>query len=443
MKQGWNPTQDPAEADFVVVNSCTVTNEADLQSQKMVKEALKKNPNSKVIYTGCAAEVDPELALKIPGVAAVIGNQNKDQAAKLIAEYIHESSKPVILGSVSNYSELVSRHPTEREWAMPDSAMDEVLKLNPEHSTYRTRVFIKIQEGCNSFCTYCIIPYGRGPARSLPVETILKNVEELVSSGIQEIVLTGTNIGDYGIDWAGSSQIDALIETILTQTSLRRLRVSSLDPTEISERMTQLMEENERFCPHFHLSLQNIQPKILKMMKRKYGEAEAQSIMNRFANMKRKPFVGVDYIIGFPGETDEEFKEGLEKLKHLYWSRLHVFPYSERNGTPATRFPGSVPVSERKKRAKILQELSLDRLVSTYRGEQRKTFLPDVLLECRVKGPDGTTHWISGYSPDYQRVILPLKEGSDLQNQIIDVRVSQWVIDRQAGEVTWMGELPQ
>jgi threonylcarbamoyladenosine tRNA methylthiotransferase MtaB len=441
MKQGLLPTHDASQADYVVVNSCTVTNEADVQSQKMVKEALKKNPNAKVIYTGCAAEVDPELALKIPGVAAVIGNQNKNKAASLIADYIEADAKPAILGGVTNYDELISRHPTDREWAMPDSAMDEVLKLNPDNTTYRTRVFIKIQEGCNSFCTYCIIPYGRGPARSLPMETILQNIRELVTSGIQEVVLTGTNIGDYGIDWAKESKIDDLIEAILTQTSLKRLRVSSLDPTEISERMIRLMETHENFCPHFHLSLQNIQPKVLKMMKRKYGEGEARAIMDRFATMKRKPFVGMDYITGFPGETEEDFKESVEKLKGLYWSRMHVFPYSERTGTPATKLPGIVPVGTRKSRARELQALSLERLVSVYRGDERKTELKNVLFESPVKGPDGTTKWISGYSPDYQRVIVPIRDGLNLKNQITDVKVSQWVVDRQSGEVTWMGEV--
>lgn len=443
MKQGLVPTHDPAEADYVVVNSCTVTNEADVQSQKMVKDALKKNPNAKVIYTGCAAEVDPELAMKIPGIAAVIGNQNKDKAADLIAEYIQESSKPAILGGVTNYDELISRHPTDREWAMPDSAMDEVLKLNPGNTTYRTRVFIKIQEGCDSFCTYCIIPYGRGPARSLSLETILDNIRQLVASGIQEVVLTGTNIGDYGIDWAKESKIDDLIEAILTQTGLKRLRVSSLDPTEISDRMIDLMEKHENFCPHFHLSLQNIQPRILKLMKRKYSETEARSIMDRFASMKRKPFVGMDYITGFPGESDDDFKESLEKMKGLYWSRMHVFPYSERSGTPATRLPEVVPVSVRKARARELQALSLDRLISVYRGNERKTVLNSVLFESPVKGPDGTMNWISGYSPDYQRVIVPIRNGIELQNKIVDVTVSQWVVDRQSGEVTWMGEWSQ
>lgn len=440
-EEGLIPTQNLEEADYVVVNSCTVTNEADLQSQKMVKDALKKNSKAKVIYTGCAAEVNPEQALAIPGVHAVIGNQNKDRAATLIADFLKKENPPAVLGGVTPYGELLSRHPTEREWAMPESAMDEVLKLTPTHSTYRTRVFIKIQEGCNSFCTYCIIPYGRGPARSLPIETIVKNIRELVRNGIQEVVLTGTNIGEYGIDWAGVPKIDDLIESILTSTGIQRLRVSSLDPTEISDRLIGLMETHPNFCPHIHLSLQNIESKILKWMKRKYTAKEAESCLNKLASMKRKPFVGVDYIVGFPGETDEDFQNQLERLNALFWSRLHVFPYSEREGTPATRLPGSVPVSVRKTRARILQEMSLNRLVSVYRGEERRSVLEKVLLESRVKGPDGTTNWVSGYSPEYQRVILPVLGEVDFSNQVKNIKVNRWMVDRPSGEVTWIGEL--
>ena len=440
MKQGFVPTHDIEEADYIVVNSCTVTNEADIQSQKIVKDTFKKNPRAKIIYTGCAAEVNPELSLKIPGVSAVIGNQDKLKAASLIADYLNETTTPAILGGVTSYSELISRHPTEREWTMPDSAMDEVLKLNADNSNYRTRVFIKIQEGCNAFCTYCIIPYGRGPSRSLSIETVLENIRELVERGIQEVVLTGTNIGDFGIDWAKESKIDDLIEAILTKTKLKRLRIGSLDPTEISERMIALMETHERFCPHFHLSLQHIQSKILRLMKRKYTEEQARACMDRLSKMKRRPFVGVDYIAGFPGETEEDFKESIQKLSGLYWSRLHVFPYSERSGTPATKLPNIVPVSVRKARTRELQALSLDRLVSMYRGGERQKLLKDVLLEGKIKGPDGTMNWVSGYAPNYQRVILPLQPGAQLRNTVVNVQVAQWVVDRPSGEVTWMGE---
>jgi threonylcarbamoyladenosine tRNA methylthiotransferase MtaB len=451
MDRGFSSTQSLDQADFVIVNSCTVTDEADKQSQKLVKEIYKKNPNAKVIYTGCGAEVDPETALKLKGVSAVIGNQDKTKAASLIQNFMSEQAEvaaeeviPQILGGVSNYTELASRHPMDREWPLPDSAMDEVLKLTEESSTFRTRSFIKIQEGCDSFCTYCIIPYGRGPARSLPIETIVSQINELVAHGIQEVVLTGTNIGDYGLDWAKKLMVDDLLEAILTQTKLPRLRIGSLDPTEISDRMIELMEKYEAFCPHFHVSLQNMSSKVLKLMKRKYQYEHIEACLTKLGAMKRKPFVGMDYITGFPGESDADFQESLEKIKTLYWSRLHVFPYSERARTPATKLPNVVPVSKRKERARELQALSLERLTSVY-STSRQAFengsglLKGVLLESHVKGPDGTHDWVSGYAPHYQRVVLPMKKGSvSHRNEIIDIEVSHWLVDRASGEVSWI-----
>ncbi len=451
-EKGYEPVQDLATADLVIVNSCTVTDEADKQSQKFVLEAKKKNPQVKVIYTGCGAEVDPEAALAIAGVSAVVGNQNKTTAADLIQNFLNtddgvSQEKPVLLGSLMAYEELVSRHPMDREWTLPDSSLDDILKLNSGHSTYRTRAFIKIQEGCDSFCTYCIIPYGRGPARSLPIEDIVQNIDQLVARGIREVILTGTNIGDYGVDWSGELKIDDLIEAILTRTSLGRLRVSSLDPTEISDRMIALMEKYPAFCPHFHVSLQHVNSKILKLMKRKYSFEQVQDCLNRLGSMTRKPFVGMDYIVGFPGETDEDFEASVQALESLYWQRIHVFPYSERAGTPATKLPKVVPVSKRKERAKILQAKSLERLAEHY-ALSRQSFesgqglLTAVLFEGQVKGPDGSRNWISGHTPNYQRVILPLGEKvkADFHNQIKEVNVRHWLVDRASGEVSWIGD---
>jgi threonylcarbamoyladenosine tRNA methylthiotransferase MtaB len=453
---GFASTRDPSEADFVIVNSCTVTDEADKQSQKMVRDAVKKNPNVKVIYTGCAAEVDPELAASIRGVSAVIGNQDKTRAASLIQEFMADSSvqtTPPFLGGVSSYAELASRHPMDREWTMPESGIDEILKLGVNSSTVRTRAFIKIQEGCNAFCTYCIIPYGRGPARSLPLETLIEKISNLVQSGMQEVILTGTNIGDYGIDWPSENgaayshppMIDDLIEAILTRTEVKRLRVSSLDPTEISDRMIALMEEHENFCPHFHVSLQNVNSKVLKLMKRKYSFTEVKACLDKLSMMKRKPFVGMDYITGFPGESAADFSESVEVLKSLYWTRMHVFPYSERENTPATKLPNVVPAADRKTRARTLQALSLERLTAHY-AKVRSTsdeqdLLHGVLVESAVKGPDGTRNWVAGYSPNYQRVILPITATAlSRQNEIVSVQVKRWLVDRASGEVCWFGE---
>lgn len=464
LAQGFESTGEVGTADLIIVNSCTVTDEADRQSQKMARDLHRKNPNAKIIYTGCAAEVNPALAQKIKGVSAVIGNQNKDTAPALISAFLKRapslsvdqpgeipflSAPPEILGGVSNYAELASRHPVDREWALPEAELSTIVKLSAESSTFRTRAFIKVQEGCDSFCTYCIIPYGRGPARSLPIDTIVAQISALVESGIKEVILTGTNIGDYGLDFSGTLQIDALLESILTKTKLERLRIGSLDPTEISDRMLALLTEHEAFCPHFHVSIQHTGSKILKLMKRKYSGESAEATLLKLAQHSRKPFIGMDLITGFPGETESDFELMLERLKALPWQRLHVFPYSERSGTPATKLPGKVLPEMRKARAKALQALSLERLTSHY-AQSRQAFanpaapvLSGVLLESLVKGPDGSHEWISGYARNYQRVLVKLNTtATSRRNQVVDVLVSRWLVDRASGEVSWLGELP-
>ncbi|NDG83866.1 MAG: radical SAM protein [Proteobacteria bacterium] len=200
IRHGFAPASSEHEADVIIVNSCTVTDEADRQSRKMIRDFAAKNPQAQVVYTGCGAEVNPGQALQIQGLSAVIGNQDKSRAADLIAGHLEGERpvSPVILGSVADYGELVSRHPMDREWPLAEEGAIEAPELPRDSSSYRTRAFLKIQEGCDSFCTYCIIPYGRGPARSLGVESVLARILKLVESGIKEVVLTGTNIGDYG-----------------------------------------------------------------------------------------------------------------------------------------------------------------------------------------------------------------------------------------------------
>lgn len=442
LRHGLEPASSPEEADVVIVNSCTVTDEADRQSQKMARDLARKNPNARVIYTGCGAEVNPEEALGIKGLSAVIGNQDKSEAARLIVKHLDEArSEPVVLGSVTGYGELTSRHPMDREWPLAEEGAIEVPVLPETSSSFRTRAFLKIQEGCDSFCTYCIIPYGRGPARSLSIDSVLQRVQDLLEQGIREVVLTGTNIGDYGVDWSGGLRIDDLIEAILTRTKLERLRVGSLDPTEISDRMLALMEQFPAFCPHFHVSLQHTESRILKLMKRKYSREAIESLFRRVAGMKRRPFIGMDVIVGFPGETMQDFEAMEAFLKQADWNRIHVFPYSERNGTPATRLPNAVPPAVRKERARALQALSLERMTRNHAG-RRDLLLGEVLLEGAVRGPDGSKRWISGYSPDYQRVLLPVEDqgGQTRRNQVVNVKLNRWMVDRASGEVSWLAE---
>lgn len=457
-KRGWVPAEKGDSPDLCVVNSCTVTDEADKQSRKMASKAAQANPSTRVVMTGCGAEVDPTKSAAASGVDFVVGNQNKNRLVELVLEAIATSEpssqgieKGVLLGGVSAYSQILSRHPMDREWATPESSF----MLPPAHlrgESGRTRAFIKIQEGCNSFCTYCIIPYGRGPSRSLPVESLVTQVKMLVTQGVREIVVTGTNIGDYGADLSsdGKPQLEHLISSLLGETALERLRISSLDPVEISPELRALYVDNPRLCSHFHVSLQSPHSKILKLMKRKYTSVEVNETLTKIAELPSPiggVFAGMDVITGFPGEGVEEFEAGVEVLRHLPWSRLHVFPYSEREGTPATRLPNSVPKPERVRRAKVLRDLSLERLKKIHHevlDDFRKhgRLLDRVLIEGAVKGPDPTKAYVGGYTSNYLRVILPVESaeaGERLTNEIVSLQPESLIVDSNQGDVAFMG----
>jgi threonylcarbamoyladenosine tRNA methylthiotransferase MtaB len=453
-KRGWHSHSAGSGGvpTLCIVNSCTVTDEADRQSRKMASRLSRENPNARVVMTGCAAEVDPERMARSKGIHYVIGNRSKPELVDMILRKLATEPVPSvpgavaeILGGASGYSEMISRHPMDREWFLDEGFSTPVVGLAGQSA--KTRSFLKIQEGCNAFCTYCIIPYGRGPSRSIKPEEVIRQIRELVSQGIQEVVITGTNIGDYGTDWgaetaAMSENLVALFKMIFTDTELKRLRVSSLDPSEITSDLLNLMRTESRFCPHFHVSLQSPHSRILKLMKRKYSTPEVKGCLEQIATIRTptgSAFVGMDVITGFPGETDAEFEESYELLEKLPWTRLHVFPYSEREGTPATRLPGSVPVETRVKRARKLQALSLKRMTEAYErvlAESASTkILKSVLLE------NAKADSIGGYSPGYFRVLLPSGEARALRNSLVDVTLSGVLVDEAAGEVAFSGTI--
>ncbi len=457
-KRGWIPSPEGATPELCVVNSCTVTDEADRQSRKLASRAGKATA-TKVVLTGCGAEVAPEKYGQAAGVDYIVGNQNKNRLVDLVLKAIetpNESGRPsddrggILLGGVSNYDEIASRHPMDREWPTPESSF----LLPPAHlrgESGRTRAFIKIQEGCNSFCTYCIIPYGRGPGRSLAIPDIVSQVRELVSQGVQEIVITGTNIGDYGVDLAEDRKprLEALVRSILGQTELPRLRISSLDPTEITPELQALYAAEPRLCAHFHVSLQSPHTQVLRLMKRKYA---AEHVVDCLKNIAELPapvggvFAGMDVITGFPGETLEAFDWGVKRLRELPWSRLHVFPYSEREGTPATRLPNAVPIPERTRRAKVLRDLSLERLktrhhhvLEEYRRHGR--LLDRVLIEGPVRGPDTARHYVGGYSTNYLRVVLPVASpasGEAFRNRTLSLCPESILVDANLGDAAFL-----
>lgn len=469
-KQGWNPS---APASLCIVNSCTVTDEADRQTRKLASRLLRENPDARIVVTGCAAEVDPERLAQSQGVHYVIGNRSKPELVNLIlkkvedgdstgsiaeglgardsvdkskwsAEILSESADPF------GYPELLSRHPQDREWpTAQNSFLPPPVQL--EGHSDKTRAYIKLQEGCNSFCTYCIIPYARGPSRSLSPNEVLAQVRTLVQEGVREVVLTGTNIGDYGSDFGDATSLTSLLNRIFQETDLERLRVSSLDPTEITPAMMELMAGEPRFCPHFHVSLQSPDSRILRLMKRRYGFQEFKECLEKISALPAPPggvFVGMDVITGFPGESDDDFNRTYDALAELPWSRLHVFPYSERNGTPATRLPGVVNREKRVLRSQKLKSLSQTRLLQihdtllrSFQPSGRK--LEGILLE-KSYLQNGET-WVSGFTPNYLRVLFRAAQNegtlSILRNRLISARPLRILDDPAGGDVAFEGAL--
>lgn len=316
-----------------ILNSCAVTQEATLEALKLLRKIKSENPKSKVVVTGCAAQVDTEL-FKNSDFDLLVANTHKSQLPQLIQQMLKgELQNKVLKANIFKKEELEIGGGVESE---------------------HTRSFLKIQDGCNSFCSYCIIPYARGKSRSISVTDLCNRVVELYESGVREVVLTGVHIGDYADN---TRKLEDLVEAMLLRTPMPRFRLSSLEPVEVSDRLLELYQDS-RMCPHFHMSIQSASSPVLKDMKRNYGQSEVISSLNKINKKLPHSFVGMDVIAGFPTETLENFEDTYMCLADLPWSRLHVFPYSERPGTRAAELMQQIPYSERKQRARRLRELS-------------------------------------------------------------------------------------
>jgi threonylcarbamoyladenosine tRNA methylthiotransferase MtaB len=315
--------------DLVVVHTCAVTGEAEHQARRAIRRVARERPGARIVVTGCAAQIDPAAWAALPGVHRVLGNQEKLRP---------ESWAPTAPGAVADIM------------AARKAASYPITGL-----TGRTRAFVQVQQGCDHRCTFCIIPFGRGPSRSVSADAIVRQVRGLVEAGVHEIVLTGVDIASYGPDLPGPSSLGQLARQVLTQVpALRRLRLSSLDPDGIDPVLWQLLADEPRLMPHLHLSVQAGSDMILKRMKRRHSRAEALSTIARARALRPGIAVGADLIAGFPTETDALFNETLAFVEEAAIPYLHVFPYSERPGTPAARMP-PVPVPTRRERAARLR----------------------------------------------------------------------------------------
>ncbi len=402
-------------ADMYVINTCSVTENADQRFKTIVRQAHKRNPKAYLAAIGCYAQLKPEELAAVDGVDLVLGATEKFKLPQYLKELL-ERYPDAEAKAEANPEGLGEYH---------SCGIEEVDSYQGGYSIGdRTRAFLKVQDGCDYKCTYCTIPLARGISRSDTLESVLAKAQEIADKGVPEIVLTGVNIGDYGKGEFGNKRhehtFQQLVEALDEQEGISRLRISSIEPNLLSDETISFVAQSKRFVPHFHVPLQSGSDTILKKMKRRYL---SPLYRNRVAHIKTAmpdACIGVDVIVGFPGETEEEFLKTYHFLHELPISYLHVFPYSERANTEAAQMEGVVPQAVRAKRSKMLRTLSVKKRRQFYESQLEKTW-PVLFEEENKKG------YIYGFSPNYVKLRAPWDPS--LAGSIRDVRFTE--IDEQ------------
>ena len=413
LKAGYEVMPDGSPADIYIINTCTVTNLADRKSRQFIRRAKKLSPESFVVATGCYVQVKPEEAAAIEGVDMIVGVNEKDKIFEYIEAELESRGKAgAATTHVLDYDEL-----SEYRSDGIISAMEG-----------KSRAFIKIEEGCNRFCSYCIIPFARGKVRSRAPEEVVEEARQLIAAGFKEIVLTGINTALYGTD-LGMGGIEPLIGMLDALEGDFRIRLSSLEPTVINKEYVKSLLKYEKLCHHLHLSLQSGSDKILAAMNRRYDRKDFLEIVQALREFD--PYYGItsDIIAGFPGEDEEDFNDSLSMVREAGIDRVHSFKYSKREGTVAAGMPEQVPDKVKQERGRALQEVGEE--VSLKRREMMKGIVRPVLLEELVqkKGPSGepseepsreVESFAAGYSDNYIRVYV--RNAESLIGKMVDVR---------------------
>jgi threonylcarbamoyladenosine tRNA methylthiotransferase MtaB len=375
-KAGFDTVDFTDKPDVFVINTCSVTENADKKCKKIVNEALKISPNAYVTIVGCYAQLKPKEIAEIPGVDMVLGAAEKFQIVDYITDLTKNPKALVYNQSVSEVKDFISGY----------SFGD------------RTRTFLKVQDGCDYSCTFCTIPLARGSSRSDTIEHVIEQAEQIAASGVKEIVLTGVNLGDFGIrNDKREDRFFDLVKALDEVEGINRIRISSIEPNLLTDEIIEFVAQSKRFVPHFHIPLQSGSDKILGLMRRRY---KRELYSNRVAKIKQlmpNCCIGVDVIVGFPGETREDFIDTYNFLNDLDISYLHVFTYSERENTPAIEMSGVVPGSTRAERSKMLHILSDKKRRAFYESQLNKT--EEVLFEGDIK--NGFMH---GFTRNYVKV---------------------------------------
>jgi len=343
-KAGYKIASFDDVCDVYVINTCTVTGTGERKSRQMIRRAYGKNSDAVIVVTGCYSQVSPEETAKLEGVSLVIGNSEKTKVADAVEEYILNKKKKI------DVEDIMKKRSYED---MSISSYED-----------KTRAFVKIEDGCTEFCSYCIIPYARGPVRSRDPESITKEVTSLAQNGYREIVLTGIHIGSYGRDLNGKSLIDA-IRAVDRVDKIKRIRLGSVEPRVLTKEFISEISSMPKVCDHFHISLQSGCDRTLKSMNRKYTTSEYKHSVELIRKAYKNPAITTDIIAGFPGETKEDFEASLGFMKEIAFSQAHIFPYSPRKGTKAAAMSGQIEKKEKNDRAKQMIDVS-DKLHEEY-----------------------------------------------------------------------------
>jgi threonylcarbamoyladenosine tRNA methylthiotransferase MtaB len=380
-QQGYHLISFEEGAEITIINTCTVTQRADFQSRQMVRRAFRFNPESLIVVTGCYPQVDPEAIAKIEEAKYILGNVEKYRIPELLPLMEKGDLPPVQVSDIQRESSFsdITRHTFHRH----------------------TRAFLKIQDGCDARCSYCIVPYARGRSRSLPPERVMEHMSALREGGYHEVVLTGIHLGSYGLDFSPPFPLGKLLRQLEEKETPHRIRLSSIEPMDFSEELTHFLSSSKKVCPHLHIPIQSGEDEILKRMNRNYSRSFLFDLIRELHQAIPGLSIGADVIVGFPGETEEKFKETYELIESLPFSYLHVFPFSKRKGTPAFQYSQVVDQANITRRAEAMRELGKQKRRTFYSRFLRQEL--NVLVEERRE--KGTGKW-KGFSQNYIPVLL-------------------------------------
>lgn len=394
-------------AEIYIINTCTVTNMGDRKSRQIIRRALDINPDAFVAVVGCYSQIAPDKVLDIPGVKLVVGTNERSRIVELVESAMQKDEKVNMVNDIMEVRDF------------------EEMSIHNYKS--RTRAFLKIQEGCDQYCTYCIIPYARGHIRSRKPESIIKEVRELSENGFKEVVLTGIHVASYGKDIGGTSLID-IIERIHEIPGIERIRMSSVDPNAMTEEFIDRIRVLPKMCRHFHLSLQSGCDETLKRMNRKYTTEDYRRVVKRLREVFPEVAITTDLIVGFPGETDEEFGKTAAFIDEMAFSGMHIFKYSPREGTPAAKYKNQIKPRVKEERSNIAIEIAKKNEIKF-----KKRFMGKKLKVLYEQPIDDTKVLYEGLTDNYIRVVS--ESADDIKGKIIETLLLESKDDYVLGQI--------